>query len=302
VREAVGQPPEVVYRAERSAPWSPLTGLNGDWRDHIGSYPDVRELHWTGADGLAIEGLLLLPTGGIGAAGPMIVDIHGGPTWSVKHAFNPGYALPLAAAGYPVFLPNYRGNVGWGQPYARLNIGDPGGAEFQDILRGIDACVAQGIADPDRLGVTGASYGGYLTAWAVATTHRFRAAVMVSGIANQWSCNYACNHAYGDGIVGGPMHEAPFKGIAIDRSPLMRLNRPTTPTLIIHGREDRCTPIGQAHELYSALIEQGAAAELAIYPREGHGLQERAHRVDAWGRTVAWFDRHLRPDASSRTG
>ena len=113
---------------------------------------------------------------------PTIVDIHGGPSWAAKYAFNPGYALPFAAAGYAVFLPNYRGNTGWGQDFARLNIGDPGGAEFDDILAGIDRCVAEGFADPDRLGVTGGSYGGYMTAWAVATTDRFKAAVMVSGI------------------------------------------------------------------------------------------------------------------------
>src|SRR5439155_3033064 len=186
-----------------------------------------------------------------------------------------------------------RGNTGWGQDFAKLNIGDPAGAEFADILRGIDRCVADGFADPDRLGVTGASYGGYLTAWAVAATSRFKAAVMVSGIANHWSSHYSCNHDFSEFIIGGPLSKERFRKIAIDRSPLFRLNKPTAATLIIHGSEDRCTPLGQAQEFYSALRERGAEAELVVYPREGHGLRERAHRGDAWQRTVAWFDRWL---------
>jgi dipeptidyl aminopeptidase/acylaminoacyl peptidase len=225
---------------------------------------------------------------------PTIVDIHGGPSWAAKHAFNPGSALPFAAAGYAVFLPNYRGNTGWGQDFAKLNIGDPGGAEFEDILAGIDRCVADGIADANRLGVTGVSYGGYMTAWAVATTDRFKAAVMVSGIANQLSSHYSCNHDFHGFINGGPLSEARHRDVALDRSPLMRLDRPSTPTLIIHGAEDRCTPLGQAHEFYGALLERGCVAELVVYPREGHGLREYGHRRDAWARTIDWFDRYLR--------
>jgi dipeptidyl aminopeptidase/acylaminoacyl peptidase len=297
IRETVGVPSEITYRRGRDASWQPLTDFNQAVATELGSYPEVRPITWTGTDGLAIEGLLLLPRERGSTPLPMVVDVHGGPTWSVKHAFDPGFALPLAAAGFAVFLPNYRGNVGWGQAYAKLNVGDPGGAEFEDILRGIDWCVAAGFADPGRLGITGASYGGYLTAWAVATTRRFKAAVMVSGIANQWSCHYSCNHAFGEYIVGGAMAEEAPRRLAIERSPLMRLAGATTPTLILHGREDRCTPLGQAQELYSALVEQGAAAELVVYPREGHGLQERTHRRDAWQRTVGWFNRYLRPGA-----
>jgi dipeptidyl aminopeptidase/acylaminoacyl peptidase len=251
-------------------------------------------VRWQGKDGLALEGLALLPRDRTPGPLPMIVDIHGGPTWAAKYAFDPGFSMPFAAAGYAVFLPNYRGSAGWGQPYARLNIGDPGGAEFEDILAGIDHCVSEGFAAPDRLGVTGASYGGYMTAWTVATTHRFKAAVMVSGISNQWSSHYSCNHDFGEFIVGGPLKEERFRQLAVDRSPLFRLDRPATPTLIIHGEADRCTPLGQGQEFYSALLERGCAAELVVYPREGHGLQERAHRLDAWQRTVAWFDRYLR--------
>jgi dipeptidyl aminopeptidase/acylaminoacyl peptidase len=295
VCDRVGQPPEIVVKDAPGADWRVLTQVNAGVSRDVEAYPEVRILRWQGAGGLEMQGFLLLPRERPEGPLPMVVDVHGGPTWSVKHAFNPGFGLPYAAAGFAVFLPNYRGNVGWGQPFARLNIGDPGGEEFQDILLGVEACIAEGIADPDRIGITGASYGGYLTAWAVATSERFKAAVMVSGIANQWSCHYSCNHAFTEWIVGGPLTDPDRRALALDRSPMMRLERPVTPTLIIHGREDRCTPVGQAHEFHAGLREHGVETELAIYPREGHGFAERDHRFDAWRRQVAWFDRHLRP-------
>ncbi len=294
IREAVGAPPEIVFKATPQSDWARVTALNAQIMADYADYPEVREVHWKGKDGLALEALVLLPKDRKPGPLPMIVDIHGGPTWSSKYAFNPGFALDEVAAGYAVFLANYRGNAGWGQPFSRLNIGDPGGAEFDDIMAGVDWCIAEGIADADRLGVTGASYGGYMTAWAVARSDRFKAAVMVSGISNQWSCHYSCNHDFGEFIVGGPLKDERLRKLAIDRSPLFRLDRPTTPTLIIHGELDRCTPLGQAQEFYSALLERGVPAELVVYPREGHGFQERGHRLDKARRVAAWFDRYLK--------
>jgi dipeptidyl aminopeptidase/acylaminoacyl peptidase len=294
IREAVGAPPEIVFKAAPESDWTRVTSLNTGIMADYADYPDVREVRWKGKDGLAMEALVLLPKDRKPGPLPTIVDIHGGPTWSAKYAFNPGFALHEVAAGYAVFLANYRGNTGWGQPYSRLNIGDPGGAEWDDIMAGIDHCIAEGIADADRLGVTGASYGGYMTAWAVARTDRFKAAVMVSGISNQWSCHYSCNHDFGELIIGGPLKEERHRTLAIERSPLFRLEKPTTPTLIIHGELDRCTPLGQGQEFYSALLERGVPAELVVYPREGHGFQESAHKLDKARRVVAWFDRYLR--------
>jgi dipeptidyl aminopeptidase/acylaminoacyl peptidase len=225
---------------------------------------------------------------------PMVVDIHGGPCYATKHSFNPGGALVYAAAGFAVFLPNYRGNVGWGQAFSRMNLGDPAGAEFDDILAGIEHCIDLGFADPERLGVTGSSYGGYLTNWAVATTSRFKAAVSVSSIASHSSCHYSSEHDFHAYISGGPLTVEKNLSVALDRSPLTRLHRPTTPTLLIHGREDRCTPVSEARQFYAALRERGVDAELIIYPREGHGgFRERAHRLDGWQRRVAWFECHL---------
>ncbi len=294
VRESGGQAPEIAQQSRPGGNWRRITSLNGTVEKNFPGYPEIRAVSWKGRDGLGLEGLVLLPKDRPAGPLPMIVDIHGGPSWAAKHAFNPGFALPHVAAGYAVFLPNYRGNVGWGQEFGRMNIGDPGGAEFQDILAGIDWCVGQGIADPKRLGVTGVSYGGYMTAWAVATSDRFHAAVMISGICDNISSHYSCNHDFSAFICGGPLTEQRYRDIAIDRSPLLRLDKPTTPTLILHGALDRCTPLGQAQEFYAGLVERGCESELVVYPREGHGFRERGHRHDAWGRAIAWFDRHLK--------
>ena len=296
VREAVGVAPEVVYRSERAEAWRTLSAFNGD-RPDVPDYPEVREVAWKGSDGLPIGGLLLLPPERPAEPSALVVDVHGGPTWSFKHAYDPGFATPLVAAGYTVLLPNYRGSTGWGQDFARRNVKDPGGAEFQDILKGVDWCVAEGIADPGRVGITGVSYGGYMTAWAAATSDRFQAAVMISGISNLLSCHYACNHAFCEFIVGGPHTDEAPQRLMIERSPLVYVSGTSAPTLILHGGEDLCTPLGQAEEFYRALADQGVDTELVVYPREGHGFQERAHQLDAWQRSVAWFDRYLQGQA-----
>jgi len=174
-----------------------------------------------------------------------------------------------------------------------MNVGDPAGAEFEDILRGVDHCTSIGVAVPDRIGVTGGSYGGYLTGWAVCTTARFAAGVMVSGLVDMLSCHLTCNHAFSEFIFGGDHRDPSSLELFMDRSPITHLAGATTPTLILHGAEDQCTPLGQAEELYQGLVLNGVPTELVVYPREGHGFREREHAADAQRRTVEWFERHL---------
>jgi dipeptidyl aminopeptidase/acylaminoacyl peptidase len=292
VRETLREPPEVSRRpAGSEGSWSPLTAFNEGLADDLPGYPEVRELEWQGAGDLPIHGLLLVPEGD--PPFPTVVTIHGGPTWAWKRGFNAGNSLPLWAAGFAVFLPNYRGSTGRGQEFTRLNVGDPAGAEFEDILRGVDHIVALGTADPGRIGVTGGSYGGYLTGWAVCTTHRFAAGVMVSGIVDMLSCHLTCNHAFSEFIFGGDHRDPRSMELFAERSPITHVAGATTPTLILHGSEDRCTPLGQAEELYQGLVLNGIPTELVVYPREGHGFREREHAADAQRRTVAWFERYL---------
>jgi dipeptidyl aminopeptidase/acylaminoacyl peptidase len=122
----------------------------------------------------------------------------------------------------------------------------------------------------------------------------------VSGIANQISCHYSCEHAFHEFINGGPLTDPRNFAMAVDRSPIYRLDKPTTPTLMIHGREDRCTPLGQAQEFYAALLERGVEAELVVYPGEGHGIRKPKHRRDFLERKLAWFDRYLRPERAEK--
>ena len=301
MREAVGAPPEIVFKRGARGLAARLTKLNGAVAATSTTTPRSAPIAWKGAGGLELEGLVLLPRDREPGPLPTIVDIHGGPSWAAKYAFNPGYALPFAAAGYAVFLPNYRGNVGWGQEFARLNIGDPGGAEFQDILAGIDRCVAAGHRRrrpprrhrrqlwrlPDRLGgrddqpLQGRGDG---------LRHR-----------QPMSCHYSCNHDFQRLHQRRPADRGALPRCRPRPLAALRLDKPTTPTLIIHGSEDRCTPLGQAQEFYAALLERGVDGELVVYPREGHGLRERGHRLDAWRRAVAWFDRYLRPDRAVDT-
>jgi dipeptidyl aminopeptidase/acylaminoacyl peptidase len=293
IRETLREPPEVVALDTSGAEpsWRTLTTFNDEVRSGLDWYPEVRPLAWEGAGGLEIHGLVMLPGGE--PPHPTIVVIHGGPTWAWKHSFDPGYALPLAAAGYAVFLPNYRGSTGRGQAFTRLNVGDPAGDEFEDILRGVDHVVDAGLADGDRLGVTGASYGGYLTGWAVCTTDRFKAGVMVSGIVDMLSCHLTCNHAFSEFIFEGDHRDPEKLRLFMERSPITHAANAKTPTLILHGSEDQCTPLGQAEELYQALVLNGTPTELVVYPREGHGFREREHAADAVRRTVEWFERYV---------
>ncbi|HZB01080.1 MAG TPA: S9 family peptidase, partial [Actinomycetota bacterium] len=292
IRESLRDPPEVMRRDDGTdATWTPLTSFNDGVRADLRWYPEVRELEWHGAGGLPIRGLLMLPDGD--PPFRTVVMIHGGPTWACKHGFDPGYSLPLAAAGFAVFLPNYRGSTGRGQAFTRLNVGDPAGDEFEDILLGVEHCVSLGVTMPDAVGVTGGSYGGYLTGWAVCTTDRFAAGVMVSGIVDHLSTHLTCNHAFSEFIFEGDHRDPEKLGLFMERSPITHVANAKTPTLILHGSEDQCTPLGQAEELYQALVVNGTPTELVVYPREGHGFREREHAADAQRRTVGWFERHL---------
>ena len=193
IREASGEPPELMAGKLGQDTWVPVSRFNEGVLDDLAGYPEVEDVEWEGADGETIRGMLVVPPD-VETPLPLIVNVHGGPTYGWKHAFDPGSSLPLVGAGYATLLPNYRGSTGRGQAYTQLNVGDPGGKEFEDVTRGVAYCVEQGIAEAGRIGIMGASYGGYMTAWAVATSSVFSAAVMISGISDLLSCFHTCNN------------------------------------------------------------------------------------------------------------
>ena len=290
--EAHGVPPELARFDPDAANWVRLTSFNDEIVDGV-QFPDVRTIRWTSTDGREIEGRLMTPTGAAGPS-PMLVLVHGGPTWCWNAVFSDSEpnAVLLAAAGYAVLLPNPRGSTGRGHEFAQAVIGDSGGKDLEDIMSGVDRCIADGVADSDRLGISGLSYGGFMSAWAVTQTDRFKAAVAFSVVANNQSFFLTSEVAgYAEMILQGDWSDP--TGHFPGRSPVFHAHRCTTPTLVIQGQMDRCTPVGQGEELFGAIALTGTECELVVYPREGHVPVERAHLLDALERTQAWFDRHL---------
>jgi dipeptidyl aminopeptidase/acylaminoacyl peptidase len=296
-RSTPQSPPEVVRLRHGAAP-EPWTALNPQTAGT--RRMQVREARWRAPDGTLIEGLVAEPIGADSGQThadenvlrPLVVDIHGGPSLAWHNSWDLMWAELLTAAGYAVLMANPRGSVGRGQAFARANLTDPAGAEFDDILAGVAHCIAQGIADPDRVAAIGASYGGYLTAWAIATGTVFRCGVVIAGISDLVSCWGTANNApFYDYLLGGRPGEQ--RARYLERSPVIRLSPASRPALILHGQQDRCVPTGQAEELYAGLREFGIEAELVIYPREGHQAREPAHVEDQQERTLLWLEAHL---------
>jgi dipeptidyl aminopeptidase/acylaminoacyl peptidase len=208
------------------------------------------------------------------------------------------WAQMLASNGYAVLAPNPRGSTGYGAEFQKRLTDDVGGGEAQDLITGARAMVERGIADPDRLGIGGWSWGGYLTAWTITQTTMFRAAVMGAGLANMVS-----DHGQGDIPAmnlmlypGDPYRELEAYWRS---SPIRYVANVTTPTLILHGNEDDRVHPAQGMEFHRALKTLGVPVQLVRYPREEHTIKERAHQIDLMRRVVTWFDRWLKPVAAS---
>lgn len=283
----------VCAPAGAQAPWSTLTRLT---RRPLDDFADVvtHPLSWPGADGLRIDGLLVTGTGA-SAPAPLVVYAHGGPAglWTRVVPIEVRF---LVDAGFAVLLANPRGSVGRGQVFARANLGDAGGAELTDMLAGIAACATVVGVDTTRVGVVGGSYGGYLAACAATGSDQICCAVMMSGHPDLLSARYGSNNpAFYDKLMLG----APGSGAAAEfvaRSPVIHATETTAPMLLLHGAEDRCSPLGQAEEMYRALIDCRVDTELVVYPGEGHGLHSVVARSDSWSRTAGWLDRYLGSD------
>ena len=290
--QAHGVAPELARFDHQRGAWERITAFNE--RIVAGrTFPDARTIRWTAEDGVEIEGLLITPRGAPGPL-PTIVCVHGGPTWNWGAYFSDSEpnAVLLASAGYACLLPNPRGSIGRGHAFAQGVIGASGGIDYRDITAGVDHCISLGVTDPDRLGITGLSYGGYMAGWAVGQTDRFKASVAMSVVSDYVSFHLTSEvWWYDHAILQGEWHD-PASQYA-DRSPVTHAHRCTTPTLILQGAEDRCTPVGQGEEFFHAIAETGTEVELVVYPREGHVPLERAHALDAIARTRDWFDAHL---------
>jgi dipeptidyl aminopeptidase/acylaminoacyl peptidase len=250
------------------------------------------------SDGTALDAVVIRPHGDAQEPVPTVVLVHGGPygrssVWAHAHALDWGQLL--ATRGYAVVMPNYRGSYGRGNAFATAARGDMGGIEWGDVLAVVDAAIDAGIADPDRLGIGGWSQGGFLTAWAVTATDRFKAAVMGAGVSD-WGMMAATSDlpAFEAALGGSRPWDGPGPHRAATGSPISFARRRTTPLLILHGAEDQRVPVTQAIAFRRAMADQDSPLELVTYPREPHGIRERRHQIDVQERVVAWYDRFLR--------
>ncbi len=261
--------------------------------------PEARTVTWKSRDGTTVQGVLLLPPGHEeGKRYPAVINIHGGPMWAWWmgwHGTWHEWGVALACRGFVVLLPNPRGSAGYGAGFARANFDDLGGGDYEDILAGADFLLDEGYAIPDRIGIGGWSYGGYMSAWIVSHTRRFAAAVVGAGVTNLYSFHGTTDIT--PTFLSQYLRTVPYRRPDAYRahSPLSTIERTSTPTLVLHGEEDARVPIGQAYELYHALVQTGVAAELVVYPRERHGFNEIYHQIDLVDRIVEWFERYLKP-------
>ncbi len=267
-----------------------VTHLNDGWAKHALLTPEIYK--YKSFDGLEIEAALVKPADWDGKMKlPLIAYVHGGPTGAWEDSID-AWSQLLAARGFAVFMPNIRGSVGYGQKFIEMNRADWGGKDFQDVLAGVHDLVNRGIADANRLGIAGWSYGGYMSGWAITQTNEFKAAVSGAGMANLIS---------EFGTERGPAYDEWFWGVPYEKpegflnhSPFLYLKKAKTPTLILQGEADTTDPLGQSQELYRGLKRYGVPSELVVYPREPHGLQEAKHRVDMQKRMVAWLEKYVK--------
>jgi dipeptidyl aminopeptidase/acylaminoacyl peptidase len=285
--------PEEVWLGDVGGPAKSLTSFGTLFQ---GRLQPTEHVSWTSDDGIEIEGLLTYPVGfQPGTRYPLVVEVHGGPSWQWEDRVMldwHDWAQMLASHGYAVLMPNPRGSTSYGRELQRLLQDDVGGGESRDLVSGALAMVERGIADPERLGIAGWSWGGYLTAWTITQTTIFRAAVMGAGLSNMIS-----DHGQGDipsanllFYPGQPYHHMEHYWKS---SPIRYVAGVQTPTLILHGEEDARVHPAQGMEYFRALKILGVPVRFVRYPREKHGIEERAHQIDVMQRIIDWFDRYL---------
>lgn len=256
-----------------------------------------REISWQNPrDHRTIYGVVVLPPGyQSGVRYKTIVHVHGGPEEAWTVGFNGNwynYATMLASHGYVVLLADPRGSDGQGPAFTEANYQDWGGGDFADIMAGVDYLIAQGISDPDRLAVGGWSFGGFMTAWTVTHTDRFKAAMVGAGVTDLYSM--ATTTDISPSFSQGYMGPLATNAAVHDRhSPVRYLDQCHTPVLVLHGEADVRVPPSQGQEFYHGLRFMGKDAVMVTYPREPHIFTEREHQIDSLTRILAWYDAHL---------
>jgi dipeptidyl aminopeptidase/acylaminoacyl peptidase len=253
-------------------------------------------LTWKSTDGKEVEGLVTYPVGyAPGRKVPLLVVIHGGPAGVFVQSYTGGptpYPVAgFASHGYAVLRVNPRGSSGYGFDFRSANYRDWGKGDYQDIQSGVDALIAKGVADPDRLGVMGWSYGGYMTSWTITQTSRFKAASVGAGVTNLMSFQGTADiPGFLPDYFGGEFWDTEGAARFQGHSAMFHVGAVQTPTLIQHGEQDLRVPTSQGYELYGALKRRRVPVKMVTYPRTPHGIQEPKLMLDAMNRNLAWFD------------
>jgi len=251
-------------------------------------------VHWTAPDGWRMEGLLALPAGE--PPYPLVLYPHGGPVANWRPRFMGGYPIVplLLSLGYAVAMPNPRGSSGYGWDFADAVHGDMGGKDTDDLLSGIDDLVARGLVDADRLVVMGGSYAGYMAAWIVTQTDRFKAALASAPVTNWISQHFQSNIPQW-GVRFLPDTEVLHGGGYLSRSPVFHAHRVTTPVWLEAGAHDRCCPPTQCLEYHEALRQHGVPTDLVIFPEEAHAVPSGAGLYEVLERQLDWITRWCPP-------
>ena len=295
IKSSTTAPGDIFLTDSESGSETRLSDVNPQVRD----YPTVnaRTVRWKSKDGLEVEGVLRLPFDYTpGTRVPLLVSLHGGPTGAALESFPVPRTYPtqlFLGAGFAVFEPNFRGSINYGPKFRKATIEAQGFGDMDDIMTGIDALVDQGIADPNRLGVMGWSYGGYLTAWIVGHSNRFKAA-SIGACGTDWVSWYGPSIANKESApevmweyFGGP----PWNRLDVYNRHSVRafLKNIKTPSLVLHGEQD----IDSGPEVYVALRDLNVPVSYVTYPREGHGIAEPIHQRDLMRRNLEWFEKWI---------
>ncbi|MBV8500556.1 MAG: S9 family peptidase [Paucibacter sp.] len=287
VRENFDKPAEI--QVLRDGQWKDITRRNAELAK---ANFTARSLHWT-SEGRNVQGWLLWPESPAPGQHPMVVDVHGGPAAAHRpHYVGNGVQRSLLGKGYAIFLPNPRGSFGQGEAFTQANAQDFGHGDLRDILAGVDEVIRTEAVDPQRLGIMGHSYGGYMTMWTVTQTVRFRAAVAGAGIVN-WQSYYGQNgiNEWMPPYFGATVYDDP--AVYAKSSPINFIKNVRTPTLAYVGGADIECPPAQTQEFGTALHALGVPSSTVIYEGEGHRFRKPETTADIERRTIAWFERWL---------
>ena len=293
----------VIIRQDFSTPPEVWAGPIGAWQQLAQSNAKVKaqwgqaeSLIWE-SDGHMVQGWLIHPRDERpGQRYPLVVRVHGGPADVVTPGWDPSGSGLLPMAGYFFLRPNPRGSYGQGEAFTQANIKDFGGGDLRDILAGVDKVLTSFPVDAQRVGLQGWSYGGFMTMWAVTQSQRFAAAVAGAGTAN-WKSYYGQNGIdqwmlpyFGASVYDDPAAYAKC-------SPIEFIKQAKTPTLVLVGELDAEAPAPQSFEFWHGLKAHGVPTKLVVYPGEGHAFIDPANQRDKYRRTLAWFDKYLKPEA-----